>query len=61
MIAYLGIVQGVELIVASDETHIFDMHSKNMGNQKVVWKPHGHNSTTCAYFKVNNNQFMELF
>jgi hypothetical protein len=30
-------VQGVELIVASDETHIFDMHLKNMGNQKVVW------------------------
>lgn len=50
MIAYLGIVQGVELIVASDETHIFDMHLKNMGNQKVAWKPHGHNSTTWAYF-----------
>jgi hypothetical protein len=54
-------MQGVELIVASDETHIFDMHLKNMANQKVAWKPRGHNSTTCAYFKVNNNQFMELF
>jgi len=40
VIAYLGIVQGVKLIVASDETHIFDMHLKNMGNQKVAWKPH---------------------
>jgi hypothetical protein len=61
VIAYFGIVQGVELIVASNETHIFDMHLKNMGKQKVAWKPHGHNSTTWAYFKVNNNQLMDLF
>ncbi len=54
MIVYLGIVQGVELIVVSDETHIFETHM-------CAWKPHGHNSTTWAYFKLNNNQLMDLF
>jgi hypothetical protein len=54
-------MQGVELIIASDETHIFDMYLKNMGKQKVAWKPHGHNSTTWAYLKVNNNQLMDFF
>jgi hypothetical protein len=48
-------------VVAIDEQIVTKMHLEYLWKQKVAWKLHYHNSPTWAFFKVNNNQPVNLF
>jgi hypothetical protein len=55
-----------------DEQHVVEAHLENLWKQKLTWrtyrnkdqlnwKLHYHNSITWAFFKVNDNQPINLF
>ncbi len=42
------------------DEHVIEVHLENLWKQKLAWKPHYHNSITWEFFKVNDNQFVNL-
>jgi hypothetical protein len=43
-----------------DEQHVTKMHLENLWKLRLAWKPHYRNSITWAFFKVNDNQHVDL-
>ncbi len=43
-----------------DEQHVVEAHLENLWKQRSAWKLHYHNSITWAFFKVNDNQPINL-
>lgn len=43
-----------------DEQHVVEAHLENLWKQRSAWKLHCHNSITWAFFKVNDNQPINL-
>jgi len=43
-----------------DDAYIIETHLKVLWKQKLFWKPHYSTSFTWAFFKVNNNELMDL-
>jgi hypothetical protein len=37
------------------------VHLENLLKKWLAWKPHYYNSITCAFFKINHNQHVDLF
>ncbi len=43
-----------------DGQHVIEVHLENLQKQQLAWKPNYYNSITCAFFKVNDNQHVNL-
>ncbi len=46
--------------VPSVDAYISKLHLTNLEKQHVAWKPYNCNLPTWAFFKVNNNQPIDL-
>ncbi len=44
-----------------DDQHVIEVHLENLLKKWLAWKPHYYNSITCAFFKINHNQHVDLF
>jgi len=43
------------------DAHISKLHLTNLEKQHATWKPYNCNLPTWVFFKVNNNQLIDLY